>query len=226
MPTTTKLWGRRERARPALYDRTATDAGVRHLFALVVDGLARASAAFVTGDREEAARLVAAEPEVDLLHTQVEDVATAALLARDSFVSDGDTRFLVSVLRIVPELERSADLVEHIALRTNEATTSALSPETRALFADMGETATRLWMNAASAWHASDARAADALRSLDDHLDDLHVQVTESLSGSGISTSMAIELGLVARFFERLGDHAVNVTRRLAFLLPREDAAP
>jgi len=33
-----------------------------------------------------------------------------------------------------------------------------------------------------------------------------------------MDASVAIELGLVARFFERLGDHAVNVVRRLSYL--------
>jgi phosphate uptake regulator len=33
-----------------------------------------------------------------------------------------------------------------------------------------------------------------------------------------LPVSVAIEMGLVARFFERLGDHAVNVSRRLALL--------
>jgi phosphate uptake regulator len=51
-------------------------------------------------------------------------------------------------------------------------------------------------------------------------LDDLHVRLSAELAQSLTSTPVAIEMGLVARFLERIGDHAVNVTRRLRDLCP------
>ncbi len=42
--------------------------------------------------------------------------------------------------------------------------------------------------------------------------------LTAQLADEPLSVAAAIEVGLVARFFERLGDHAVNVTRRLEAL--------
>jgi phosphate transport system protein len=46
-------------------------------------------------------------------------------------------------------------------------------------------------------------------------LDDLHVQLCAELAEANLSVAAAIELGLVGRFYERLGDHAVNVARRV-----------
>ena len=70
-----------------------------------------------------------------------------------------------------------------------------------------------------------DASAADALRQRDDELDDLHVQLSVELAASGTSVPVAIEMGLVARFYERLGDHAVNVARRVSRLMQALEAA-
>jgi phosphate transport system protein len=79
----------------------------------------------------------------------------------------------------------------------------------------MGALGLEMWELAAAAYASSDSTAADLLRARDDEIDDLHVSLTAELAAGGISIPVAIEMGLVARYFERLGDHAVNVTRRL-----------
>ena len=196
----------------------AIDAGVQRLFGLVADGLARATNAFLVQDRASAASLIAGEPKIDELQLDVEDLAQRLLVDR-SALSDADVRLLVSVLRIVPELERSADLVEHIALRTG-VLTDALPEHVRLVIAEMGTHAVAMWRAAGKAWATRDASAAELLRQADDVIDDLHVRLTADLTRVPLTTPEAIELGLVARFFERLGDHAVNVTRRLGFLEP------
>ena len=186
------------------------------LFDLVAGGLAKATSAFLAGDRRMAADLVADDPAIDTLQLDVEDLAQRRLVERVG-LRDADVRLLVAVLRIVPELERSADLVEHIALRTG-VLVDVLPEDVRALIAEMGGIAVSMWRDAGQAWTRRDAGAAEELRVRDDAIDDLHVRLTARLSNIRLTNSEAIELGLVARFFERLGDHAVNVTRRLAFL--------
>jgi phosphate transport system protein len=79
----------------------------------------------------------------------------------------------------------------------------------------MGLIGSEMWHLAAAAYTDTDATAADRLRLRDDVLDDLHVSLTTQLAASPISVGIAIEMGLVARFYERLGDHAVNVARRV-----------
>ena len=127
---------------------------------------------------------------------------------------------LVAVLRIVPELERSGDLVEHIALRTPQGMASLLSPRARGFVDEMGQVGVRMWRGAANAYAERDPGAAERLRTLDDQLDDLHVSLSAELAESLTSTPVAIEMGLVARFLERLGDHAVNVARRVRDFYP------
>ncbi len=190
--------------------------GVQRLFTYVAEGLTVATDAFVRHDRSLAASLVASEPVIDALQLDVEDLAQQLIVGRAN-LTDGDIRLLVSVLRVVPELERSADLVEHIALRTGVLSTH-LPDAVRSLIAQMGDLAAGMWCDAAVAWAERNPDALTHLRQSDEAIDDLHVQLTEALSAIPLTVPEAIELGLVARFFERLGDHAVNVTRRLSFL--------
>ena len=209
----------------ASLDLESIDVQVLRLFALVVERLDAATTAFLAGDRATARAIVASEPTVDSIQFDVEALAVRQL-ARRSTLTEEELRLLVLVLRIVPELERSADLVEHVALRTGYGLDRAIAPQARDLIAHMGSTAAAMWRTAAAAYAGRDGAIADELGAADDELDDLHVRLTAELATEALSPSTAIELGLVARFLERLGDHAVNVTRRLAHItaLPAEPA--
>lgn len=188
------------------------------MFALVTEGVAAASEAFLAGDRDIARRVVAADRQIDALQLQVEELVERRL-AGGQALDPAEVRLLVSMLRIAPELERSGDLIEHIALRTAQRLTTGLTPRARGLLADMAAMASTLWLGATDAYVDRDASRVDALRLQDDALDDLHVELTAELSLGETSIAEAVELGLVARFYERLGDHAVNVARRIGYLI-------
>ena len=86
---------------------------VIQLFALVAEGLAAATDALLSGDREVARLLMEREVLIDTLYVDVEELVNSQMALQAPVAKD--LRFLLSVLRIVPELERSHDLVEHIA---------------------------------------------------------------------------------------------------------------
>ena len=60
---------------------------------------------------------------------------------------------------------------------------------------------------------------------LDDELDELHVTLTAEMVAGTMPLPVAIELAMVARFYERFGDHAVNLARRMAALVDRRPRA-
>ncbi|HZQ57210.1 MAG TPA: PhoU domain-containing protein [Acidimicrobiales bacterium] len=197
--------------------RAAIEEQVLHLFAMISEGLAGATEAFLSEDREHARALIAADRAVDSLQADIERLINLEL---DGPVppTPARTRNLIAILLIVLELERSGDLVEHIALRTAQGLAAELTPRARGLIQQMGDEGVEMWRYAAGAFAARDAQAAERLRSVDDRLDDLHVSLGTELAQCVISVPVAIEMGLVARFLERLGDHAVNVARRIAEL--------
>src|SRR5205807_2504626 len=86
--------------------------------------------------------------------------------------ADGRLNHLLLVLRVAPELERSGDLVEHIALRCCQGLAEALPAEARGIVDAMGGTGVRMWQLASEAFAARDPNAAARLRAMDDDLDD------------------------------------------------------
>jgi phosphate transport system protein len=194
------------------------DEQVIKLFAMVMGGLSAATDAFLDGDREAARTLVADDQAIDSMQSSIEELVERELGRSER--GDADLRRLVSVLRIVPELERSGDLVEHIALRTPQGLANVITPKARGMVEAMGRIGVEMWRQAADAYADRDPGAVERLRLLDDELDDLHVNLSSELAHGDTSNAVAIEMGLVARFYERLGDHAVNVTKRLKGLVP------
>jgi phosphate transport system protein len=191
-----------------------TDEHVLQMFALVADAIRDATTAFLSCDTELARRVVAEDRHLDALEAEVAGQIVAELTSGRAIAPE-ESAWLVATLRIVPELERTGDLAEHIALRTPQRLATHLPPRCRSVMAEMARVAAEMWVVAADAYARKDGSAADALRLRDDSLDDLHVSLTAGLAAESLSVPVAIELGLVARFLERLGDHAVNVTRHL-----------
>jgi phosphate transport system protein len=82
----------------------------------------------------------------------------------------------------------------------------------------MGRVAVRMWRDATEAFRDRDAGAAERLREDDDELDTLHSYLIAELVSGAVGVSVALEMALVGRFYERLGDHAEHVSRRVRFL--------
>jgi phosphate transport system protein len=192
------------------------DHKVRQLFALVAEGLAGATDAFLAGDRDAAKALVDRDRLIDALYADVEGMVQKQFALQSPMAQD--MRYLLSVLRIVPELERSGDLAEHIAQRAVRGLEVELTPRVRGLVEEMGRVGTEMWHVAADAYAERSATAASHLRERDDELDELHVSLTAELVSGALSLPVALEMALVARFYERLGDHAVNVSERVRYL--------
>lgn len=192
------------------------DAKVLRLFALVTESVGAATDALLAGDREAARALTERDRLVDLLEVDLEQIAERELLTQTPMA--GDMRYLVSVLRVVPELERSGDLAEHIAQRAAHGLAARLTPTVRGLIEQMGSIAVDLWRRAADAWAERDDAAGAALDKADDQLDRLHDQLVAELENADIALADALQTTLVARFYERLGDHAVHIAERVCYL--------
>ena len=190
------------------------DEEVLRIFGLVREALAGATEIFLATDRDAARALVARDQLIDALHRNLENSVLSELI-RPTRDDPERQRRLLLILRILPELERSGDLAEHIASHAAQGLAKWLTPRALSLVSQMGSVGLEMWGMAAAAYADRDPAAADLLRARDDEIDDLHVSLTAELAAGGISIPVAIEMGLVARYFERLGDHAVNVTRRL-----------
>src|SRR5580698_9405106 len=172
------------------------------IFALVGEAMAGATHALLSGDRELAKSVVDKDMAIDNLVNSIVNAAEAQLVENES-LNVADRRRLLTLLRILPEVERSGDLAEHIARRAARGLGVEMSPRSRGLVERMGEVASTIWRE-----------AAGAIEEIDDELDDLHVSLTAELTSGSMTLPVAVELALLARFYERFGDHCVNLARR------------
>lgn len=192
------------------------DLGVRTLAALVIDGIPRATAAFLGGDE----RLVAALRHDHRAVGEVpEDMAAAVTvdIARRAPVGS-DLRFLIAVLRVAPALGRCLELVDHVADRWRIG--PLVPADAAAAFQEMARLTTSMWEQANRAWCEPDPSAPVRLYEIDDSLEYLVRDLPVILRRSGLATPAAMEAVTVGRFYERLGWHAVDLVTRARWPLP------
>lgn len=192
----------------------AIDQKVVRLFALVSEAVAAANEALLGDDTDALAAVRAGEVTVDELMAELE-VDIERLLLLQAPVA-GELRYALALIRIVPELERSGDLAVHIAKRAGSGLAAQLTPTTRGLLEQMGTVTAQLWRSAADGFADRDPTAGDRLEAADDEVDGLHKQLTTELLAGGVPTAVATDATLIARFYERLGDHAVHIATRVA----------
>lgn len=189
---------------------------VVELFALVSEALARATWALLNSDAELARGVVDSDVEID-----ARTAALEAGLWREIDAGGGERplREAVAVLLILPELERSADLAEHIAQRAQSGLGAEMSPASRGVVQRMSEVAIEMWQVTTAAF-ADRSASTEELDLADEELDALHQRLTGIVAGGSMDPAVAAQVTLLSRFYERLGDHAVNLSRRVGSFTP------
>jgi phosphate transport system protein len=184
-------------------------------FGLVIEGIAGATTVLLADDAEAARVLVARDEIIDDLEYQIEDTVEQQLLLESPVARD--FRFLMTVSRIVPELERSGDLAEHIASQAARGFGRELTPSLRGAVQDMGDIAGSMWRRSSDAFRDHDGTAGEELDTVDDELDALHRRFVDEANEVLVGEAVA-SAALVGRYYERLGDHAVNIAKRVTYL--------
>jgi phosphate transport system protein len=197
----------------------AIEAKVIQLFAMVGEDLTEASQALLDGDDAVSQVLIERDQEIDVLYRQVEELVQREIMLQAPV--SVDLRFLLSVLRIAPELERSHDLIVEIAGDVGIVSADELSPTGRDTVGQMGQLASQMWRQAADCWYQRDRLAVAALAERDKAMDDLYATLFAELAAGGMSARATMELTLVARCYRRLAAHAVNIAHRVVYLAGR-----
>lgn len=192
------------------------DARVHELFALISEGLAAATEALLSSDRDLAITVIERDHKIDAIYEEVEALLQESLVLQAPLAKD--LRYLVSMLRIVPELERCGDLVEHIAARTLRGLGGQIPPRVRGIVERMGEVGAELWRLVTQVYDNPDSDAVTRLHLRDDEMDELHGMLMAEVVDAEVPIPVAMDMALVGRFYERLGDHAVNIANRLRYL--------
>lgn len=187
----------------------------------VIELIPRATAVLLDGDLEGAEYLISGDAEVDAQAVAIEE-RCIQILALQAPVA-GELRQVVALLRMIADVERSADLLCNICKASRRIYGHDLDPKLRGIISRMGEQAQALYVAAVEAFQENDASKAAALDDMDAYLDALQKQfiqaIFESQAAGHIDLQVAVQLAMVSRFYERIGDHAVNMGERVRFIV-------
>jgi phosphate transport system protein len=196
---------------------------------LVMGGLAEerleeAVRAMVDRDRALIRAVIRGDEAINRLHLEIDDRCFKLLALRQPMAID--LRTIVSAVKINGDLERIGDLAVNVA----EAAERYLTHSPVKPLIDlprMGEMAQEMLHDALHAFVAGNAQAAQAVLERDDELDALKGQVVRELLtymlGDPRTIEPGIDLILVSRHLERVGDHATNIAEDVIFIVEARD---
>ena len=147
---------------------------------------------------------------------------TCLLLAQQQPMA-ADLRMLVTVLRVIHEIERIGDLMGKVAKATRRLYPNEIDPRMRGLIDRMRDQASAQLRLAVEAFADRDVARAAALADMDDVMDELQKELFQAIfsvrSPDDSTLQLAVQMALVGRYYERAGDHAANVADRVTFMV-------
>ena len=186
----------------------------------VATAIDRAGEALLTQNADLAQQVIADDPILDTLEDTI-DERCVLLIAQQQPVGL-DLRTIIASLRISAALERMGDLAQHIAEAARRSYPDAAYPASHTeTFTKMVEAARKAAADIVTLIESRDLNVAARIVSDDDTLDKLHASAYQGLLIEGYegTTQDTLTISLLARYFERFGDHAVGISRRIVYLV-------
>jgi phosphate transport system protein len=190
------------------------------IMALRVDeALERSTTVLLTGDVELAAQVIDADDEIDDMLVSLTE-RCYDLLGRQNPVAS-DLRLVVSVIRIMSDLERTGDLCLRIVKLAPDHELIKGNLETYGILREMAVEAQELFRTAIRAWSTRDLRLAKTLEERDDAMDSHNRALLEGILAmrGPNAVHMAVKTLLAGRALERIADHSVMIGERLRYML-------
>ena len=200
---------------------------VVRLASLTTDAVAAGTQALLDGDLDAAERVVADDDGVDALRHSIEDECLR-IMGRPG-LSLPDLRFVGIAMRVAHELERSADLMVNVAKTTWRLFPYTLDPTVHRIVERLGRQAVVQIRVAINAFADRDPSWAAALADMDETIDELQKSLYRHIlsrpSSDDATVLQAVQLSLVARHYERIGDHAVTIAGQVHYVVTGQRAA-
>lgn len=186
----------------------------------VAAAMGKATQALLEVDLRLAEEVISDDLAVDETRATAEERAFA-LLALQAPVAT-DLRVIVSAIHGAGDIERMGDLALHVAQTARRRHPHPVLPdEVVPYFAEMGRVGVELATKAGEVIRSRDLTAAEQLENDDDAMDDLHRHMFTVLMDASWPHGVgpAVDITLLARFYERYADHAVAVARRIVYVV-------
>jgi phosphate transport system protein len=191
-----------------------------HMASLAEDQIDKALAALVKRDSALACRVIEQDHKVNALDVEIDEDCIGLLALHQPAARD--LRLVTTAMKISTELERISDLAENVCERTIELNEEPqLKP-----YIDiprMGNLARIMVKESIDAFVKDDSALARKVLAHDDRVDELMEQIFRELLSFMIedphTISRAIRLSFIAKYIERVADHATNIAELVVYLV-------
>ena len=185
--------------------------------ALCAEVIALVAKALNEGDRRLAERVAPIDAEIDQKERDIESLCLKLLLQQQPVASD--LRQISAALKMITDMERIGDQAEDISEMIGFL--GSRQAENADLLSDMAEAAIRMVTESVEAFVRSDLELAKKVVSDDDIVDNYFDKVKNELikriAKAPEDGEYALDLLMIAKYFERIGDHAVNIAEWVIF---------
>jgi phosphate transport system protein len=203
-------------------------AEVSRMAAMTTEMLSRATDALLDADMVMAQAIIDYDDAVDEVSAGIEEKCFSMLALQAPMAAD--LRTIAATMRINTDLERSADLAVNIAKGARRIYGNEIPSRLRGIVSSMSEESLRMLHLAVDAYVDCNGPLGAALDDIDNRLDQLQAQFVEQMvqahTDGQLSLQPAVQLALIARYYERIGDHAVNMGERVAFMASGQSPEP
>ena len=179
-----------------------------------------ATTALLEADGAMAEAVIDGDKVIDETTETIEERALLILATQQPVATD--LRQLVATLRMVADLQRMGDLSVHVAkIARRRMPDVAVPPSLHPTIESMAKTADSMIDSASRIVTSRDVPAAMRLEEEDDEMDRLRKDLFRSLLGDDWEHGVepAVDIALLGRYYERIGDHAVSMARRVVYLV-------
>ena len=185
--------------------------------ALCEEVISMAARALMSGDTKLAAQITPLDGEIDQMERDVESRCLKLLLQQQPVAKD--LRQVSAALKMVTDMERIGDRASDIAEIIGFL--HGRGGEDCAFIGQMGEATIRMVSGSIDAFVRRDTKLADEVIAHDDIVDAYFLKVKTALiqyiAASPDDGEYALDLLMIAKYFERIGDHAVNIAEWVLF---------
>ena len=186
--------------------------------ALCEEAISDAAKSYFTGDRRLGERAGQLEQQIDQQQRDIEGLCMQLLLRQQPVARD--LRTISAAMRMISDMERIGDQAADIAEIARDVQAGKLADETP--MGDMARTAISMVTDSVDAFVRQDLDLAHQVIARDDKVDSLFLNMREQLVamiGRGEDAAACLDMLMIAKYYERIGDHACNIAQWVEYAL-------
>ena len=192
----------------ALLNRDLTKMG-----SLCEEALALAAKALANADGQTAAKIAPIDSEIDQMERTIESLCLKLLLQQQPVARD--LRQISAALKMITDMERIGDQASDISEIVQTVDVQKFAHELD--LASMADAAVRMVTESVDAYVKKDLELAHRVVAEDDIVDAHFVRIKNGLMLHIMNSECALDLLMIAKYLERIGDHAVNIAEWVEF---------